>query len=160
MIVLGLDPGSIRLGYGAISVEGNRLELIECGLIVVPKGWSLQRRLGAIGADLEDLFSQGCRKYIDAETAIEKGFHVARGEHETLAQVRGVCIYMARSWTEKDPALYTPKTVKKCAAGSGKATKEQVARMVKMRLGMKREPEPDAADALAVAITHAMRRGA
>ena len=151
MIILGLDPGSVDLGYGIIGAHGQQLSYMEGGIIHAPAGHDKYTRLAEIGSELEGIFGEFS---IDA-VAIEAGFVKGQMGALTSGAARGVAGYIARrrgvSVTE-----YAPTTVKKAVAGHGHAEKSSVARAVQLRLAMKRTPEKDAGDALAVAICHAL----
>lgn len=148
--MLGLDPGSIRFGYGLVTMSGANLSYGECGVLSAPERWPLSKRLAEIGARLEEVL----RDLAPEEAAIESGFvkqpkaaliiGCARGVGHYLCGVRGIVV-----------AEHSPSSVKQAVTASGKASKEMVQRCVKMRLRMSSTPAEDAADALAVAICHA-----
>lgn len=149
MILIGLDPGSVRLGYGVIRVDGPRLHYVGAGVITAPAGWEKYRRLGEIGRELAGVLEE----YKPAAAAIEAGF--VKGQMGALVSgaARGVAAYLCIS--RGIPVTeYAPATVKKGAGGRGNATKGQVGQVVQLRLGLRTLPEEDATDALAVAITH------
>ena len=161
MIILGLDPGSVRFGYGVIRTDGLRVDYVAAGVISAPAGWDKYRRLGELGRELEGVLAE----YRPDAAALEAGFvwggrkgaEARRGGQQgaiTSAAARGVAAYLcvARGISVTE---YHAATVKKGAGGRGNATKEDVARVVMLRLGLRRMPDVDATDALAVAITHA-----
>lgn len=156
MLVLGLDPGSIRTGYAYIHADGERLSYVECGVISAPASHEKYARLVEIGNDLEQ---QLAARRPDT-VAIEAGFIAAfGGQHQqgaiVSAAARGVIGYIAAR-SGLPLVEYAPKTLKKAITASGTSSKAQVAQMVQRLLGMQRAPEPDAAaDALAAAICHA-----
>ena len=154
MIVLGVDPGIARCGYGIIehSVSPVKLRYIECGVIETPAGTEPEQRLLAIARKLEQLLDA----YQPNEVAMEKVFFfknqktiIVTGQTQgaimlTLAR-RGYPIYQ-----------YTPLQVKQALTTYGRASKEQVQDVVMRLLRLSARPKPDdAADALAIAITHA-----
>jgi len=151
-LVLGLDPGSVRLGYGLISTDGAAVECIEAGTISAPASKPIGTRLAEIGADLEALLLEQMPDVV----AIEHGFvAVIRGSVQQGAlissEARGVARFLAaRSGIEI--VELAPTAIKKGVTGSGRADKPTVARMVQRLLGLKRRPDPDASDALAAAI--------
>jgi len=154
MIVLGVDPGSRATGYGAISVEGNRLRCIESGVISTlkrGKAASIQTRLLIIHTELESLI----RRISPEVIAVEEVFHAVNVRSAlVLGHVRGVVLLAA---TQAGIPLmeYAALEVKKSVAGYGRADKKQVQAMVKVLLNLRVEPEPhDAADALAIALCH------
>jgi crossover junction endodeoxyribonuclease RuvC len=151
-LVLGLDPGSVRLGYGLISTDGAAVECVEAGTISAPASKPIGTRLAEIGADLEALLLE----HMPDVVALEHGFvAVIRGSVQQGALVsseaRGVARFLAaRSGIEI--VELAPTAIKKGVTGSGRADKPTVARMVQRLLGLKRRPDPDASDALAAAI--------
>lgn len=150
MLILGCDPASVKMGYGIISAEGERLRCIEAGVLSAPAGWDKYRRLAEIGRCLEEVLDEHA---VDA-VAIEAGFVKGQMGALTSGAARGVAGYIA---ARRGIAVveYAPSTVKLHVAGHGHADKESVARRVQLLLGMNRQASPDAADALAVAVCHA-----
>jgi len=154
MVILGVDPGSRRTGYGAISVDGDRLRCIECGVISVAKRGKLPdlpERLLMIHNRLESLIQRISPEVV----AVEEVFYAVNVKSAlTLGHVRGV-VLLAASRLGVQLREYAPLEVKKAVVGYGRADKQQVQAMVKVLLNMKQEPEPhDAADALAIALCH------
>ncbi len=150
--VLGIDPGTLRLGYGLVERTGpGRLSYVECGVLTAPASQSRVQRLGVIGASLRDLIEE----LRPSAVAIEEAFF-GKNVQSTLAlgEARGVSIFVA-SQAGVPIAGYAPALVKNTVVGSGRATKTQIAYVVRALLGLRRAPEPDAADALAIAICHA-----
>ena len=153
MNILGIDPGSRNLGYAVVAYEEGRLALIEAGLVKI-KPVDFQYQLSQMIEGLDMIFSS----FSIDEVAIEDIFYAYNPQTVLkLAQFRGALalriIQLHGKFSE-----YTPLQVKKALTGNGKASKEQVAFMVKKILGIKREIKPlDVSDAMAVAITHAQR---
>jgi crossover junction endodeoxyribonuclease RuvC len=151
--ILGIDPGSSKCGYALLSVEKNRMQLQEAGLIKIQSG-SLQEQLPQLIEGLDSILKNNT---ID-EVAIEDIFFAFNPKTVIkLAQFRGA---LSLKIIQEHGTFfeYTPLQVKKAVTGKGKAAKEQVAYMVKILLGIKREIKPlDITDAIAVAITHAQR---
>ncbi len=153
MNILGIDPGSRNLGYAIVSFEDARLRLVEAGLIkLTPKDFQYQLAQMIEGIDMVfDSFA------ID-EVAMEDIFFAYNPQTVLkLAQFRGAIalriIQRHGSFSE-----YTPLQVKRALTGKAKASKEQVAFMVKKILGIKKEIKPlDITDAIAIAVTHAQR---
>lgn len=150
MIVLGVDPGSVKMGYGLISAEGEQLRLVEAGVLTAPAGWDKYRRLAELGRVLEEVFDEHAVEAF----AIEAGFVKGQQGALTSGAARGVAGYIAAR-RGLEVVEYQPATVKQAVTGHGGAEKEQVAEMVRVVLSMNRTPALDAGDALAVAITHA-----
>jgi crossover junction endodeoxyribonuclease RuvC len=154
--ILGIDPGTLRLGYGVVECGGrgaDKVMYVECGVISAPARHARVARLAEIGRGLRDLMTE---LRPDA-VAMEEAFHGANVQSAlALGEARGVAIFVA---AEQGLAItgYPPATIKQAVVGHGRATKQQVGYLVRALLAMRRTPEPDAADALAIAICHARR---
>ena len=151
MRVFGIDPGSVRTGYGCVDTDGRRHRLVMCGAIAVPARAPFAERLHLIHTGLAELLAD-CRP---DSVAIENLFHANNVRSALkLGHARGVAMLAA---VEAGVTLfeYTPAEIKRAVVGYGRAEKPQVQQMVKLLLGMAAAPSPhDAADALAVAICH------
>ncbi len=153
MKILGIDPGTRNLGYCILQLEGEKYSLVEAGLLKF-KQELLKERILELTKGMDLILSNHA---ID-EVAIEDIFYAHNPQTVLkLAQFRGaLCLKILLS--VEDYAEYTPLQVKKAITGNGKASKEQVAFMVKRILKLKKEIRPfDITDAMAVAITHAQR---
>lgn len=150
MIVLGLDPGLGTTGWGLIRAEGNRLAHVANGQIKTDTAAPLARRLCALGDQLDALI----RDQAPAAAAVEEVF-VNQNPQSTLklGQARGV-VLMCAARCGIDVGEYSPTLVKKAVVGTGGADKAQVHAMVLRLLPGVKIAGADAADALAVAITH------
>jgi crossover junction endodeoxyribonuclease RuvC len=152
--ILGIDPGSLRLGYGIVESEGAggaRVRYVECGVITAPARQPRAARLAEIGRGLRELMAE---LRPDAVAMEEAFFGVNVQSTIALGEARGVALLVAAE--QGLPVTgYPPATVKKSVVGHGRATKEQVGFLVRALLSMRRTPAPDAADALAIAICHA-----
>ncbi|MCL2756084.1 MAG: crossover junction endodeoxyribonuclease RuvC [Firmicutes bacterium] len=150
-VILGLDPGYARLGWGVIAVRGNEYRLVDYGCIETHKGEELPQRLAIINAELEKVITQ----HNPDEIAIEELFfsrNVTTGLQ--VAHARGV-IFLRAVHHCGHIYQYKPNQVKQATTGVGNADKKQMQEMVKRILNLEKIPKPDdAADALAVAITH------
>lgn len=152
MTILGIDPGIATIGFGVISSDRGRQELIKYGAIRTQAGQALSYRLSHIYADTLQLIETFKPDAISVEelffnTNLKTGISVAHGRGVLLlaGENAGVPLYE-----------YTPLQVKQGVAGYGRADKKQVMLMVKRLLNMNTIPKPDdAADALAVALCHA-----
>jgi crossover junction endodeoxyribonuclease RuvC len=149
--ILGLDPGLGTTGWGLIEAEGNRLAHIANGQIKTGTSAPLPRRLAALADQLEALIAD----HRPAAAAVEEVF-VNQNPQSTLklGQARGV-VLMCAARAAIDVGEYSPTLVKKAVVGTGGAEKAQVHAMVSRLLPGAKIAGPDAADALAVAITHA-----
>ncbi len=156
MRILGLDPGSRVCGYGVIDVgDGgpsirNEMRYVECGILTAPAERSMEQRLGEIACGLREVIAELAPNVV----AVEDVFvHQNARSGLALAQARGMVLAVV-GLAGLSVASYPPASVKKSVSGSGKADKDQVARMVQALIGLKSLPRADATDALAVAITH------
>ena len=151
MIILGLDPGLGTTGWGLVRAEGNRLSHLGNGRIRTVTTESLARRLSHLDSQLAALIAD----HGPQAAAVEEVF-VNTNPQSTLklGQARGVILLgVARAGIE--PGEYAARLVKKAVVGVGNADKAQVHAMVARLLPGTKIDGPDAADALAVAITHA-----
>ena len=151
MRVFGVDPGSLRTGYGCIDTDGSRHRLVACGAIATPAAAAFPEKLLAIHRALGQLL----RKHRPDCVVVENVFHAANVRSALkLGHARGVALLTAVEGGY--PVVeYTPAEVKLAVVGYGRAEKHQVGEMVRLLLGLGEVPEPhDASDALAVAICH------
>jgi crossover junction endodeoxyribonuclease RuvC len=152
--ILGIDPGLRRTGWGVVESDGNRLVFIGCGSVEPPEALPLSRRLLAIHDGLVAVL----REFSPAEAAVEQTFVNKDGVATLkLGQARGVAMLVPAAFGI--PVLeYAPNQVKKTVVGAGHADKNQVMVMLKILLPKAEPKSPDAADALAIAVTHAHHR--
>src|SRR5579872_5058691 len=154
--ILGIDPGLRRTGWGVIEVEGNRLVYLGCGSVEPPDDLPLSSRLLAIHEGLAAVL----RDFAPVEAAVEQTFVNKDGVATLkLGQARGVAM-LAPAMFGIPVSEYAPNKVKKTVVGAGHADKNQIAVMLKILLPKAEPASPDAADALAIAITHAHHRDA
>lgn len=151
MIILGLDPGLGTTGWGVIRAEGNRLSHIAHGRIVTDTSAPLGARLVALDAALTSLLAA----HRPGAAAVEEVF-LNKNPQSTLklGHARGI-VLLAAARSGLDVGEYAPKHIKKAVVGTGTAEKAQVHAMVSRLLPGIAIKGADAADALAVAITHA-----
>ena len=151
-LALGIDPGTATTGYGLVRLERDgELVAVKYGVILTPKDASSSARLEMIYDGMNDLL----KEYKPETAAVEKLFF-ARNVTTGIAvgQARGV-VMLALQKAGIEAFEYTPKEIKNAVAGYGGADKRQVQEMVRALLQLDSIPKPDdAADALAVAITH------
>lgn len=152
MIVLGIDPGLATLGWGVIESGGGKQKPLGYGCILTSPEQSLPNRLLAIQQDMAALLAQ----YQPDEIAFEELFFARNVTTAlTVGAARGVSVAVCAAYSGK-LYEYTPMQVKQAITGYGKAEKRQVQEMVKLLLHMNAIVRPDdAADALAIALTHA-----
>ena len=149
MIVLGIDPGTARTGYGIVSREGSKLAMLDYGCIETINDRPLAQRLLLIHEALTDLLETHRPEAVGVERLFfNKNVQTAFA----VGQARGVVLLSAAE--HGLPIFeYGPHEVKMAVTGYGRAPKDQVQRMVQMVLSMSELPRPDdAADALAVAV--------
>ena len=153
--ILGIDPGLRRTGWGVIEVEGNRLVYLGCGSVEPKDDLPLASRLLAIHEGLAAVLGD----FRPLEAAVEQTFVNKDGVATLkLGQARGVAM-LAPAMFGISVAEYAPNQVKKTVVGAGHADKNQIMVMLKVLLPKAEPKSADAADALAIAITHAHHRG-
>ena len=155
MKIFGIDPGSLRTGYGCVETDGTRHRIVSCGAIRTPALGSFADRLLAVHASLSAVIADLKPDCV----AIESLFHAANVRSALkLGHARGVAV-LAAAQAGVPVVEYTPAEIKRAVVGYGRAEKPQVQQMVKLLLGLSEVPAPhDAADALAVAICHVHSR--
>lgn len=150
-VILGIDPGSRKTGYGVIERAGTKTRYIASGVIRIPTEFALPERLREIFLAVSEIVAQ----YHPDEMAVEQVFMAkSAGSALKLGQARGAAIVAGVS---RNLAVfeYEARKVKQSVVGTGAADKLQVQHMVKTLLDLPRAPQEDAADALAVALCHA-----
>jgi crossover junction endodeoxyribonuclease RuvC len=152
VIVLGIDPGLASTGYGVVERRGGRLAALDGGVIATAAGLPIERRLVDVHARVDALIEE---HRPDAVALEELYFGQNVRTAFAVGQARGV-VLLAAGQHGLPCSGYTPQQVKAAVCGSGRAHKDQVARMVQALLALSELPRPDhAADALAVAVCHA-----
>jgi crossover junction endodeoxyribonuclease RuvC len=151
MVILGIDPGYGRIGFGLLEKKGNNFKTIDYGVIYTDKNQELPKRLLKINYDLKILID----KYNPNESAVEKLYffkNVATAIQ--VGEARGVILLCLEK--ENIPIYeYTPFQIKQAVTGYGRAEKGQIQRTLKILLNLEKTPTPDdAADALATAFCH------
>lgn len=151
MRVLGIDPGTAIVGFSILDFENNKFKVIDFGCIYTDKNMLMEDRLCKIYSELSEII----KKYQPTEMAIEELFYFKNNKTViSVGQARGVIVLCGRQNNLKINN-YTPLQVKTGITGYGKAEKKQIQLMVQRILNLKEIPKPDdAADALAIAITH------
>lgn len=153
-IILGVDPGLQRTGWGIITSESNKLCFVGCGVITSTADMPMAERL----KQLHDGLIESIRAYGAEEAAVEETFMNNNAASALkLGQARGA-ILLALSLARLEVSEYSATIVKKSVVGKGHADKGQVAMMVKTLLPKSTAAKADASDALAVAICHAHHR--
>ncbi len=151
MRILGIDPGTLVMGYGVVDSEGDDLIMVDCGVLSVSSHSSLEGRLRTLYLGLLDVIA----RYQPLEVAVEEPF-VAKNIHSALVIGQAQAVAILAAVNSGLPVFkYTPAWVKQSVTSYGGSEKGQVKEMVRIQLGLSHIPEPsDAADALAVAICH------
>ena len=151
MIIIGLDPGLSCTGWGVLAKSGNRLSHIANGQIRSDAALALPERLVMLERELTDVIL----RHQPDSGAVEEVFVNTNGQSTLkLGQARGICL-LALARTGMPIAEYATRLVKKAVVGTGAAEKAQVQAMLKVLLPGVKLAGSDAADALAVAVTHA-----
>ncbi|HEY0235876.1 MAG TPA: crossover junction endodeoxyribonuclease RuvC [Afipia sp.] len=152
--ILGIDPGLRRTGWGVIEIDGNRLIYVGCGSVESRDTLPLSERLLTIHQGLARVLGD----FQPLEAAVEQTFVNKDGASTLkLGQARGIAL-LAPALFGISVAEYAPTQVKKTVVGTGHADKNQIRVMLGMLLPKADPKTPDAADALAIAITHAHHR--
>ena len=152
--ILGIDPGLRRTGWGMVAIEGNRLSFLACGSVASDDKAALSLRLVSIHDGLQQVVAA----HAPDEAAVEATF-VNRDAAATLklGQARGIAM-LVPALAGLPVAEYAPNLVKKTIVGAGHCEKVQIRMMVKVLLPKSDPQSDDAADALAIAVTHAHHR--
>ena len=152
--ILGIDPGLRRTGWGVVAIEGNRLSFLACGSVASDDKAALSVRLVSIHDGLQQVVAA----HAPDEAAVEATF-VNRDAVATLklGQARGIAM-LVPALAGLPVAEYAPNLVKKTIVGAGHCEKVQIRMMVKVLLPKADPQSDDAADALAIAVTHAHHR--
>jgi crossover junction endodeoxyribonuclease RuvC len=151
MIVLGIDPGTIRTGWGVVRREGPRFRFVAAGTIDANARRELPERLSEIYDALRAVIATHAPQAIAVEDIFYSRFASSALK---LGHARGVALLVGAQ-AGLPIAAIPPALVKRSIAGRGQADKTQVARIVGAMLGLRVLPDIDATDALAIAITHA-----
>ena len=151
MRILGIDPGTVTMGYGIIESDEDRITVVDHGALTC-------RARSPIGERLSFLYNEILRiivQYNPDAAAVEQPF-VAQNVKSALAVGRAQAVAMLAAANRGIPVYeYTPAQVKQRVADYGASSKEQIQEMVRLQLGLAEVPQPsDAADALAIAICH------
>ena len=151
MRILGIDPGTITMGYGVIEAKDDEVTMVDCSALTAPQPATIGERLNYLHQRLLEIISH----YQPDCVAIEQPF-VSKNVKSALAIGMAQAIAMLAAASKGIPIYeYTPAQVKQRVTNYGGSSKEQVQEMVKLQLGLPEVPQPnDAADALAVALCH------
>ncbi len=156
MIILGIDPGLAHTGWAVVKAQGPRCEALAYGCIDTSSSWPLPGRLALIHKEL-----RGVTERFQPDVCAVESVYFGTNAKSAFAtgQARGVAL-LATSVCAVEVAEYSPVQVKSVVVGCGSADKRQVTYMVRVALSLDHDPKPDhAADALAIAVTHARLAG-
>lgn len=151
MKILGIDPGTLVMGYGVIESSDGEIALIDCGALTGSERSPIGERLNYLYGELLGII----RRHHPDIVVVEQPF-VAKNIRSALAIGRAQAVALLAAANQGIPTCeYTPAQIKQRVAGYGASSKEQIQEMVRLQLGLAEIPQPsDAADALAVAICH------
>jgi crossover junction endodeoxyribonuclease RuvC len=151
MKILGIDPGTVVMGYGVVESENDELALVDFGAITVPEHYKIGERLNYLYKELLEVI----QRHHPVAVAVEQPF-IAKNVRSAMAIGRAQAIALLAAASKGIPTYeYTPAQVKQRVANYGASSKEQIQEMVRLQLGLAEVPQPnDAADALAVALCH------
>lgn len=150
MIVLGVDPGTRRLGWGVVARDGNRIRHLGHGVLALPPAKPLAERLTLLEVGLSEVIARFRPEVGSVESIF---FHKDAQAASKLGHARGV-VLLCCARAGLSVAEYAPARVKRTVTGHGAADKRQVALLVRAMLALDALPPSDAADALALALTH------
>lgn len=150
-VVLGIDPGTARTGFGLVAQTGDRLECLEHGCLTTSPKHGRAERLRHLHQQLEALLG---RTVVDEVVVEQLFFNRNVNTAMAVGEARGV-ILLAAAQRDLPVFEFNPVQVKEALTGYGHANKLQVRQMVMMQLSLEKPPQPDdASDALAIALTH------
>jgi crossover junction endodeoxyribonuclease RuvC len=156
LIVLGIDPGSVRTGWGVLDARGRQVTALDWGIIKMQSKTPLAQRLVTI----HDGIAAVCQDHKVEGVAVEGIFQGGGMKNVrsvlTLGHARGAAL-LAVAQLGLEVSEYAPAEVKKALVGTGRAQKYQMQEMVRTVLGLSELPAEDAADALSVAVCHSFR---
>ena len=150
MIILGLDPGIARLGFGVIDTSKQE-QFVRCGCITTPKNMSVEDRLEVLAKNLESIIKEA-----KPDVSIVESIFFGNNKKTAIitAQARGVILYILKKHNVTIESL-TPLQIKSRLTGYGAAQKQQIQTVVQNQLNLSSPPQPDdAADALAAALCY------
>ena len=156
MRLLGIDPGTGITGFGVIDVKDGKYTLVDAGVVRTKAHTPQQERLETIFENITEIIDEHKPQIM----SIEKLFFTNNiTTAMTVSEARGVVLLCAQK-ASMQIYEYTPLQIKQSITGYGKADKKQVQEMVRVVMKLKEVPKPDdCADAIAVAVTHAMHAG-
>jgi crossover junction endodeoxyribonuclease RuvC len=154
MRVLGVDPGTINLGYGVVDGE-DEMHMVDCGVVSLSARLPMEERLRSLYSELNKILT----RHKPSEVAIEDPF-IGHNVRSAFAIGKAQAIAILAAANKGLPIYYySPAKIKMQVTSYGQSDKQQVQEMVRVQLGLSELPQPsDAADALAVAMCHIQQR--
>jgi crossover junction endodeoxyribonuclease RuvC len=154
MRILGVDPGTVNLGYGVVDGE-EEMHMVDCGVVNLSARLPMEQRLRSIYSELGRIIA----RHKPSEVAIEDPF-IGHNVRSAFAIGKAQAIAILAAVNKGLPIYYySPAKIKKQVTSYGQSDKQQVQEMVRVQLGLSELPQPsDAADALAVAMCHIQQR--
>ena len=151
MRVMGIDPGTVVVGYGVVDSSDGQEKMVVCGVLTAPAKLKPAERLSILYKALEKLVGRLKPDVVAVETPF-----VSQNVSSALAIGRAEAVALLVATNKGIPTYeYSPRQIKQTVASYGASSKEQIQQMVKIQLGLEEIPKPsDAADALAVALCH------
>lgn len=151
MKILGIDPGTLAMGYGVVESQDDAVTLLDCGALTTPPHSQIGERLSFLYHKLEEIIA----RFQPDAVAVEQPF-VAKNARSALAIGKAQAVAILAGANQGIPTYeYTPAQIKQSVSNYGASSKEQIQEMVRLQLGLAQVPQPsDAADALAVALCH------
>jgi crossover junction endodeoxyribonuclease RuvC len=156
LLILGIDPGSVKTGWGLIEIQGRKMNYVASGVLSFNGSDEFLYRLKEIKHKIETLFDDLSPHEVAMESLI---FVKSPTALIKLAQTRGVILSAAMKDHADKIFEYSPNLIKSSTTGHGHASKESIQKFLKMTLGVSSFKTHDESDALAVAICHAVNRG-
>lgn len=157
MIILGVDPGSLKMGWALINLVGKRIDYLDSGVLVFDQKLEFLERTLEIKKKVQDLVKKNNPDEVSLESLIYVKSPTALIK---LAQARGIVISELVEVCPGKIFEYSPNLVKMSTVGHGHASKESVQKFLDMTLGKREYKTHDESDALAIAICHALNRHA
>ena len=154
MRILGVDPGTVNLGYGIVDGE-EKMHMVECGVVNLSARLPMERRLRSLYSELGEIIA----RHKPGEVAIEEPF-IGHNVRSAFAIGKAQAVAILAAANKGLPVYYySPAKIKQQITSYGQSDKQQVQEMVRVQLGLSELPQPsDAADALAVAMCHIQQR--
>ncbi|MSP78681.1 MAG: crossover junction endodeoxyribonuclease RuvC [Dehalococcoidia bacterium] len=162
--VIGIDPGTLRMGYGILELAGSMPHYLTCGVLRAPASAPVERRLERIYSGLMDVLHVWKPNTLAIEEPFvprsngDDAFRTSAKSAIAVGQAQGIAL-LAATQCSLPVFRYAPAEVKRSVTAGGGSSKEQVQEMIRLLFGLDVKPEPaDAADALAVALCHAQQQ--